>query len=210
MSTIDKKKLYTMLSHAADLWIENKSLLTNIDSRFGDGDHGVAMVKIAEQIRTSLDSWLEQTIEYFLEELGAEIMRIGGGSSGPLYGTMIGTLGDPLAEEHEIDGPMLKKMFAASLTAMEEISTAKIGDKTMMDAFIPAVMAAEDASDDIPAILAAASKAADAGVKATESQVAKFGRARSYGDKTVGTPDAGAVSTALFFRGLMEGYEKAI
>ena len=78
----------------------------------------------------------------------------------------------------------------------------------MMDALIPAVEAAQAcdaAADDAAAVFAAAADAAEAGAKASEGFASKFGRARSYGDATIGTPDAGAVSTALFLRGLASG-----
>ena len=88
---------------------------------------------------------------------------------------------------------------------MEDITTAKVGDKTMMDALIPAVEAAAQASDDVMEILKAAAEAAEQGAKESENYISKFGRARSYKEQTIGTPDAGAVSTSLFFKGLYEG-----
>ena len=76
----------------------------------------------------------------------------------------------------------------------------------MMDALIPAVEAAQQAAGDIGAVLTAAAEAAEAGAKASEGFVSKFGRARSYKEQTIGTPDAGAVSTALFIRGMAQGF----
>lgn len=75
----------------------------------------------------------------------------------------------------------------------------------MMDALIPAVQAAQQTQEDCKAILESAAQAAQEGAKASEQFVSKFGRARSYKEQTIGTPDAGAVSTALFFRGLAQG-----
>ena len=82
---------------------------------------------------------------------------------------------------------------------------AGVGDKTMMDALIPAVEAAQNAKDDVMAVLEAAKEAAARGAKESEQYVSKYGRARSYKEKTIGTPDAGAVSTSLFFAGLCDG-----
>ena len=96
-------------------------------------------------------------------------------------------------------------MFAGSLSAMEDITKAKVGDKTMMDALIPAVKAAQEAPEDVAEILLAARKAAEQGSKDSERYVSKYGRAKSYKEETIGTPDAGAVSAALFFVGLEEG-----
>lgn len=196
-----------MLRGAAALWTENKDRLSEIDSRFGDGDHGVTIGKIAGLMQKSLDVWEDDDIEKFLQDLGDSIMEIGGGSAGPLYGTMVGGLSEPLSGGNGIDGAMLKRMFAESLSAMEDITTAKVGDKTMMDALIPAAEAASKASDDVMEILKAAAEAAEQGAVDSEQYVSRFGRARSYKEQTIGTPDAGAVSTSLFFRGLYKGLQ---
>ena len=202
---ITRDVLKQMLLKAADIWMEHKDALSEIDSRFGDGDHGVTIGKIAGLIRKDVEEWQDESIYDFLDDLGMDIMAVSVGSAGPLYGTMIGGLAGPLENVEEIDGAVLKDMFAASLESMEDITKAKIGDKTMMDALIPAVEAAKGAGDDVKEILEAARKAAEKGAKDSEQYISKFGRARSYKEQTIGTPDAGAVSTSLFFAGLAEG-----
>ena len=194
-----------MFRRVAEVWHENKDYLSEIDSRFGDGDHGVTIGKIASLIEKKLNSWEDEDIEGFLEDLGDSAMEIGGGSAGPLYGTLIGGLSGPLSGADSIGAATLKEMFAECLSAMEDITTAKVGDKTMMDALIPAVEAAQKADDDCMAILEAAKAAALGGAKESEQYISKFGRARSYKEQTIGTPDAGAVSTSLFFAGLCDG-----
>ena len=200
-----KAEIIRMFRGVSQIWEENKDFLSEIDSRFGDGDHGVTIGKIAGLIGRSLDGWENDDIETFLEDLGDSVMEIGGGSAGPLYGTMIGGLSEPLSGGAAVDAAGLKAMFAGSLSAMEDITKAKVGDKTMMDALIPAVAAAQEAPDDILEILKAAAEAAEKGARESEKYVSKFGRARSYKEQTIGTPDAGAVSTSLFFKGLYKG-----
>lgn len=203
---LSKPEVVRMFRGVALIWNENKDYLSEIDSRFGDGDHGVTIGKIAGLITRSLDAWDDGDIEKFIQDLGDNTMEIGGGSAGPLYGTMLGGLAEPLSGTGSIDSTMLKAMFSESLSAMEEITTAKVGDKTMMDALIPAVKAAaSSAGDDVMEVLESAAAAAEQGAKASEQYISKFGRARSYKEQTIGTPDAGAVSTALFFRGLCDG-----
>lgn len=203
---LSKPEVVRMFRGVALIWNENKDYLSEIDSRFGDGDHGVTIGKIAGLITRSLDAWDDGDIEKFIQDLGDNTMEIGGGSAGPLYGTMLGGLAEPLSGTGSIDSAMLKAMFSESLSAMEEITTAKVGDKTMMDALIPAVKAAaSSAGDDVMEVLESAAAAAGQGAKASEQYISKFGRARSYKEQTIGTPDAGAVSTALFFRGLCDG-----
>ena len=203
---LSKEDFVAMFRGVVTLWEEHKDELSEIDSRFGDGDHGVTIGKIAALVRKNLDSWDNDNLEKWLTDLGDDIMAVGGGSAGPLYGTLVGGMAEPLSEQGAWEAGMLKAMFAGSLEAMQDISTAKIGDKTMMDALIPAAEAATKAEDDAEAILKAAAEAAEQGAKDSEQYVSKFGRAKSYKEQTIGSPDAGAVSTALFFRGLYEGY----
>lgn len=202
---ITRDVLKQMLLKAADIWMEHKDSLSEIDSRFGDGDHGVTIGKIAGIIKKDVEEWQDESIYDFLDDLGMDIMAVSGGSAGPLYGTMIGGLAGPLENVEEIDAVKLKDMFAASLESMEDITKAAIGDKTMMDALIPAVEAAKKAGNDVKEVLEAARKAAQKGARDSEQYISKFGRARSYKEQTIGTPDAGAVSTSLFFAGLAEG-----
>lgn len=202
---LTKPEIIQMFKKIAQLWNENKDYLSQIDSRFGDGDHGITIGKIASLMEKSIEGWEDDDMETFIEDLGDNTMEIGGGSAGPLYGTMIGGLSGPLEGNKPIDAKILKEMFTECLSAMEDITTAGIGDKTMMDALIPAVNAAQKAQDDIMAILEAAKEAAVRGAKESEQYVSKYGRARSYKEQTIGTPDAGAVSTSLFFAGLCDG-----
>ena len=200
-----KPEVIQMFKKIALLWNENKDYLSQIDSRFGDGDHGITIGKIASLMEKSIEGWEDDDMETFIEDLGDNTMEIGGGSAGPLYGTMIGGLSGPLEGNRPIDAKILKEMFTECLSAMEDITTAGIGDKTMMDALIPAVDAAQKADDDIMAILKAAKEAAVMGAKESEQYISRYGRARSYKEQTIGTPDAGAVSTSLFFAGLYDG-----
>ena len=200
-----KPEVIQMFKKIALLWNENKDYLSQIDSRFGDGDHGITIGKIASLMEKSIEGWEDDDMETFIEDLGDNTMEIGGGSAGPLYGTMIGGLSGPLEGNRPIDAKILKEMFTECLSAMEDITTAGIGDKTMMDALIPAVDAAQKADDDIMAILKAAKEAAVRGAKESEQYISRYGRARSYKEQTIGTPDAGAVSTSLFFAGLYDG-----
>ena len=199
--TIDRAAVTAMLTSAARLLADDSDHLSQIDSRFGDGDHGITISKISKLILERLPQWGDESIHDFLDALGMAVMEVKGGSAGPLYGTMIGGLGAQLGEEEtELDSAAVKRMFSGCLTEMEDITDAKVGDKTMMDALIPAVEAAQAAEGSPKDILDAAAAAAEAGAKASEQFVSKYGRARSYKEQTIGTPDAGAVSTALFFR----------
>ncbi len=154
---LDREALGAMLLQAAKLLEENTQYLSDIDSRFGDGDHGITMGKIAKLIQERVPQWGEDSIKDFLDSLGMAVMEVKGGSAGPLYGTMIGGLGVNLDDDaSQVDEAGLKAMFAGCLSEMEDITTAKVGDKTMMDALIPAVQTAQQTQGDCKAILEAA------------------------------------------------------
>lgn len=179
--------------------------LSDIDARFGDADHGLTMSKIAGAISGAVSA-SEGGIQSMLDDAAMAVMELNGGSAVPLWNTWLDGLQEGAAEGDEISIEGLKDMFAHALSALEDISGAKVGDKTMMDAIIPASEAIADyAGGDERGLFEAAAQAAAQGAEATRQFVSKFGRAKSYGTQTIGTPDAGAVSAAYFFRGLAQG-----
>lgn len=201
---LTKVTFSSMLLHAADLLCAEANTFSAIDSRFGDGDHGVAVVKIAGVLRRQVAGWQDESLKTFFDALGTAVMGIGSGSAGPLWGTLLSGLALPLAADTaEVDADLLKAMLASALEEMESITSARTGDKTMMDALIPAVQAAQQAGGSPLDVLQAAAAAAAQGAKDTEQYVARFGRAKNYKEQTIGTPDAGAASLSVFFAGLV-------
>lgn len=205
MKLIDRTVFKQMLlAAAADLEASTQSLC-EIDSRFGDGDHGITVGKIAALLKDSVASWQDTDIGAFLDTLGLKIMGVNGGSAGPLYGTLIGGMGIPVIGKSQLTIEDIRLMMASAITEMEDITTAKVGDKTMMDAFIPAAEITKERFEDMETLFDAIAEKANAGAKASEGFVSKFGRARHYKEQTIGTPDAGAVSTAVFLSALRKG-----
>ena len=171
--------------------------LTEIDSRFGDADHGLTMHKICTAIENAVGSGAGD-VKAMLTEAADAVMGLNGGSAVPLWNSWL----DGMAEgAPETDA--LKAVFAAGFEELDDMSGAKVGDKTMMDALIPAseAIAAYTGADEAELFNLAAAAAAK-GAADSANYVSKFGRAKSYGAKTIGTPDAGAVSMAKFFTGL--------
>ena len=127
--TLDRAAVAAMLTSAAKLLADNADRLSEIDSRFGDGDHGVTINKIAKLLLERVPQWGDESIQDFLDDLGTAIMEVKGGSAGPLYGTMIGGLGVELGpDENELDADGVKRMFAGCLSEMEDIITAFYND----------------------------------------------------------------------------------
>ena len=178
--------------------------LTEIDSRFGDADHGLTMSKIAKAVSGAVDA-SEGGIQSMLDDAATAVMSLNGGSAVPLWNTWLDGMQEDAPEGEEIDVSGLQAIFARALEELNDMSGAQVGDKTMMDAIIPASQAIADyKGEDENELFAQAAQAARQGAEATKQFVSKYGRAKSYGTQTIGTPDAGAMSAACFFQGLAQ------
>lgn len=178
--------------------------LTEIDAKFGDADHGLTMAKIARAIEKAVDE-SGDSIQSMLDDAAMAVMSLNGGSAVPLWNTWLDGMQEEAPEGGEIDVAGLKTIFAKALEELDDMSGAKVGDKTMMDALIPASEAiAAYAGSDEAELFDLAAKAAAEGAENSKNFVSKFGRAKSYGTQTIGTPDAGAASMSYFFQGLAQ------
>ena len=197
-----KQEFASRLQNACAAVTAAEQELTEIDSRFGDADHGLTMSKIAKAISAAAGE-SEGGIQAMLDDAAMAVMVLNGGSAVPLWNTWLDGLQEEAPEGNEIDTAGIQAIFAKALKALSDMSGAKVGDKTMMDALIPAsqAIAAYSGSDEA-GLFDAAAQAALQGAEASKQFVSKFGRAKSYGEQSIGTPDAGAASMAYFFQGL--------
>ena len=197
-----KQEFASRLQNACAAVTAAEQELTEIDSRFGDADHGLTMSKIAKAISAAAGE-SEGGIQAMLDDAAMAVMVLNGGSAVPLWNTWLDGLQEEAPEGNEIDTAGIQAIFAKALKALSDMSGAKVGDNTMMDALIPAsqAIAAYSGSDEA-GLFDAAAQAALQGAEASKQFVSKFGRAKSYGEQTIGTPDAGAASMAYFFQGL--------
>lgn len=197
-----KQELAVRLKNACAAVVAAEDELTEIDSHFGDADHGLTMTKIANAISGAVDA-AEGGIQSMLDDAAMAVMSLNGGSAVPLWNTWLDGLQEAAPEGDTVDLAQIQAIFAQGLEEIDDMSGAKVGDKTMMDALIPASRAIADyAGGDEQELFAVAAQAAREGAEATKQFVSKFGRAKSYGTRTIGTPDAGATSMAYFFQGL--------
>ncbi|MGM9612547.1 MAG: DAK2 domain-containing protein [Butyricicoccus sp.] len=199
-----KLEFAARLKHACAALMDAEAELTAIDSKFGDADHGLTMTKIAKAISAAVDE-ADGGIQSMLDDAAMAVMSLNGGSAVPLWNTWLDGMQEDAPDGDEIDVAGIQAIFAKAFTEIDEMSGAKVGDKTMMDALIPASEAiAAYAGDSAGELFAAAAKAAAEGAENSKNFVSKFGRAKSYGTQTIGTPDAGATSMACFFQGLAQ------
>ena len=196
---------FRKMLHTALLAVKEKEdYFSQLDAVTGDGDHGTAIV-------TALSAAMEASAEAsdfkgMFNGIGFGIMLNTSGSMSTLMGGFFLGMADGISGT-EANAEQLKAMFRSGLAGVAKNTKAAVGDKTMMDALIPAVEAiAACESDDINLILKAGANAAKLGAEATIAMKANFGRARNYGERSVGTMDAGASSWATIF----EAFSKAI
>ncbi len=199
-----KTEFAARLKHGCASVMAAEGELTEIDSHFGDADHGLTMTKIVKAIDQAVEQ-ADGGIQSMLDDAAMAVMTLNGGSAVPLWNTWLDGLQEVAPEGDEIDVDGLKAIFARALEELSDMSGAKVGDKTMMDALIPAsqAIAAYEGGDE-NGLFAEAARAAAEGAEASKQFVSKFGRAKSYGEKTIGTPDAGAMSMSYFFQGLAQ------
>ena len=134
-----------------------------------------------------------------LGDIGFDVMLQVSGSTSTLLGAFFLGMSD-CVQDVELDAEGVKKMFAGGLANVCHQNQAKPGDKTMMDALVPAVKAiGECTSEDIKEIMSAGAKAAAEGAEATVQMKADFGRARNYGERSIGYADSGAASWSCMF-----------
>ena len=135
-----------------------------------------------------------------LGDMGMEVLMQVSGSTSTLLGALFLGMSDGVSAVAELDAAAVKKMFASALKNVQQQTKAKVGDKTMMDALVPAVEAIEAcASEDIAELLTAGAEAAAKGAEATIEMKANFGRARNYGERSIGSMDSGAASWSCMF-----------
>ena len=160
----------------------------------GDGDHGEAIVAATKALAAAAGNDLKSLLESMVAHLESDVS----GSTSSLYGTLFEGMADAVdAGKTELSAPELADLFAAGLEELGFATKAKVGDKTFMDALIPAVEALKaHAAEGEAAMFAAAAAAAKAGSEATAQMQAKFGRAKNLGARSIGPIDAGSASNA--------------
>lgn len=170
--------------------------LTALDSPIGDADHGSNLQRGFRAVKDALDKEPPATPGAVLVQAGRLLISTVGGASGPLYGTLLRRTGKALGDAAEVDERQLAEALRAGVEAVQQLGGAAPGDKTMIDALVPAVDALGDS-------FAAARDAAEEGAVATTPLQARKGRASYLGERSIGHQDPGATSAALLIAGLV-------
>ncbi|MGW9413809.1 dihydroxyacetone kinase subunit DhaL [Arthrobacter cupressi] len=182
---------------------EHRVELIELDRAIGDSDHGENMDRGFQAVLEKLTESAPDTPGAALKLAAMALMSKVGGAAGPLYGTAYLRASTALGTQEDIDAAALAAALAAARDGIVARGKAEPGDKTMVDAWTPAVEAANEAvalGADAVAVLAAAAEAAEVGAVTTDPLVARKGRASYLGERSAGHRDPGAVSTALLLR----------
>ncbi|MGW3183724.1 dihydroxyacetone kinase subunit DhaL [Kitasatospora sp. NPDC001119] len=184
---------------------KERARLTDLDSAIGDGDHGSNLQRGFAAALTALDGLQPAGPGAVLTKTGTTLISKVGGASGPLYGKAFRAIGAALPDP--ADPAAVAEALSAGLDAIRLLGKAAPGDKTIVDAWTPAVAAFRTTAAtgaDLPTAAAAAAEAAEQGARDTIPLEARKGRASYLGERSIGHQDPGATSTALVFRTLAD------
>jgi phosphoenolpyruvate---glycerone phosphotransferase subunit DhaL len=198
--TVGSAALAGWLRRFADAVTDNADELTALDSAIGDADHGANMRRGMTAVVGKLDATPDAAPGALLKTAGMTLVSTVGGASGPLYGTLFLRMASAAGDREELDPAGFAAALRAGLEGVVARGKAAPGDKTMLDALVPAVDALDAALADGSGLrdaLRKAAAAAQAGSDATVPLVARKGRASYLGERSAGHRDPGATSTAL-------------
>jgi phosphoenolpyruvate---glycerone phosphotransferase subunit DhaL len=184
---------------------ETKDELTDADRAIGDGDHGVGMARGFEAVRQKLESGTFETVSELLRTIGRTLLSSMGGASGVLFATFFTGGASQLDELKRFDADALRRLLADGTAAVAKRGGASPGDKTMLDALAPAAQTlAEMPSAPLPELFRAASEGARRGAEQTKQMVARTGKARALGERSLGHADPGALSISVILQAMAE------
>lgn len=188
-----------MLLYVADNMVQMKDYLCSIDGQIGDGDHGIGIEAGFRAARQALEDIESATVNDVFSSAGMAMIASMGGASGIIFGSMFYAAfqGQPPLFQATADD--LFSGFTRALLAIKKRGKADLGDKTMIDAFQPAIESLTCGETDLYHAMEVAAQAAKAGAERTKEYAAKHGRSQFLMDRSIGFPDAGAVSVSLIF-----------
>ena len=189
--------------------VDNADYFAQLDSIVGDGDFGYSLRNGFEVVQADYDSWDKPTIGAVLKKIGVTMAGKVGGVSGPIWGTAFLRAGVSAGDKTELVPDDIIALLRAAIGGIKQRGESDLGDKTLLDALVPAVDSLEasfaDPSTAADHGVAALQSAADVAVKAAEDtapMIAKRGRAAYTGERSIGSVDAGATAVGVIFQAI--------
>jgi len=211
MEYLTEKQLRDALIYTCDLMVASEPMLTELDSIIGDGDHGIGMRDGFSDLREKLVSCCFPNLYELLLETGTQLVKSMGGASGVIFGTLFIGGRDAVKGKDRVNADDLILFFQESAINIARRGRTGPGDRTMLDALLPAIESMKEArklTNNIETILEAAHRGALQGVENTKNMIPRLGRAKNFREKAIGYADPGAVSLSIIFKGLCEGIHK--
>ncbi len=208
MTSLDTKIALQWLRNCAETFNAHKDELTQLDAAVGDADHGANMARGFTAVQGKLGEMEGKDLGVVFKTVAMTLISTVGGASGPLYGTFFLQAASGAHGKTELNLEQLHAVFATGLQGLVNRGKAAVGEKTMVDALVPAFEALKPvgADDTLTAALDRAIAAAKKGADSTVPLVAKKGRASYLGERSAGHMDPGALSSVL----LLEALRKAL
>ncbi|MEO8476367.1 MAG: dihydroxyacetone kinase subunit DhaL [Actinomycetota bacterium] len=201
-TSVDAALIRRWIRDAADEIAANRDYLTQLDAAIGDADHGINMDRGFSAVVSDLAAADALGPGELLSRAGSTLVNRVGGAAGPLFGSWLRDAGAAMGDGASVDAEDVLRALRAGLAAVQRLGAAVEGDKTIVDAFVPALAGFEKEVRNGGSLSAAATRAAEAareGARATIPMEARKGRASYLGPRSVGHQDPGATSTALLF-----------
>lgn len=198
--SITRDDVLSWIRASAQVISDNKDYLTSLDAAIGDADHGANMHRGFQAVLGKLPDVADKDIGTIFKTVGMTLISTVGGAGGPLYGTLFLQAGMSSAGKVELNLGDWAAALEAATTGVINRGKAAVGEKTMVDALVPAVQALKDAYDSSTPLSNALSKSAEAakqGMESTIPLVARKGRASYLGERSAGHQDPGATSSFL-------------
>ncbi len=191
----------------ANVAIENEMYFCELDGAAGDGDFGASLAKGFKQIKAQWLQLSREDIGAFLKSCAMIITEYCGGASGPIWGTAFRSMGKYAQSKDELDATDIAELLFQAVLGIQKVGGAKAGDKTLLDALIPAAEAVKaNAASGLPTALARGAEAAVKGAEKTGEIIATKGRASYVKERSIGHPDAGAMAVGLMFQEIVNRF----
>lgn len=200
---VSRDNLLTWIDRLHEIYAENKEFLTKLDAAIGDADHGINMHRGFTAVKTALSPEPPDQLAAILKAVAMSLIKTVGGASGPLYGTFFMRASAAITGKTELEAADMVAMFDAGVQGILQRGKAQLEDKTMIDAWLPALDAMKKSLDDgadLSAVLKNGAAAAEQGMKNTIPLQARKGRASYLGARSIGHQDPGATSSYLMLQ----------
>jgi len=207
MPSLTAAQAKSMLLAVASTVVAHKEFLCDADRYIGDGDHGISMANGFEAAAKELEAHEYSDVYQVFSTVGRTMIKVMGGASGIIFGLLYYAGTKNMPAKAEIDEREFAAIFEKALAEIQAKGQAKPGDKTLVDGLAPAVQAMRDClahGAAFPEMLKAASQAAEAGREASKQFIARLGKAKTLGERSIGYPDAGCVSLAIITRAMSD------